>query len=85
LPMGNRGTIDAVIATHAVVMDGTARVLWVSEGPHLMGRFIRFDLAKLLEIYSSLAQRRPRLDEFRRPQQTPDIIRAEFCCHDVEP
>jgi hypothetical protein len=48
VPLGNRGTIDAVIATHAVVMDGTAKVLWVSEGPHLMGRFIRFDLGRLL-------------------------------------
>ncbi|MFO0618278.1 MAG: C45 family peptidase [Polyangiaceae bacterium] len=47
--LGNRGTIDAIIATHAVVMDGTARVIWVSEGPHLMGRFIRFDLGKLLD------------------------------------
>jgi isopenicillin-N N-acyltransferase-like protein len=48
-PLGNRGTIDAIIATHAVVMDGTAKVIWVSEGPHLMGRFIRFDLGKLLD------------------------------------
>lgn len=48
-PLGNRGTIDAIIATHAVVMDGTAKVVWVSEGPHLMGRFIRFDLGTLLD------------------------------------
>jgi len=48
-PLGNRGVIDAVIATHAVVMDSTASVLWVSEGPHLMGRFVRFDLAHLLD------------------------------------
>jgi len=49
LPLGHRRTIDAVIATHAVVMDATARVMWVSEGPHLLGRFIRFDLARLLD------------------------------------
>lgn len=48
LPIGNRTTLDAVIATHAVVMDSTDKVLWVSEGPHLMGRFIRFDLKELL-------------------------------------
>ncbi|KYF80112.1 hypothetical protein BE17_47500 [Sorangium cellulosum] len=30
-------------------MDATARVLWVSEGPHLAGRFLRFDLARLLD------------------------------------
>ncbi|MBK8256674.1 MAG: hypothetical protein IPK82_28885 [Polyangiaceae bacterium] len=48
LPLGDRRTLDALIATHAVVMDATAKVLWVSEGPHLVGRFIKFDLAKLL-------------------------------------
>jgi hypothetical protein len=47
--LGDRSTIDAVIATHGVVMDTTAKVLWVSEGPHLMGRFVRFDLASLLD------------------------------------
>ncbi|KYF91282.1 hypothetical protein BE18_35750 [Sorangium cellulosum] len=30
-------------------MDATARVLWVSEGPHLAGRFLRFDLSRLLD------------------------------------
>ncbi|MGK4002211.1 C45 family peptidase [Sorangium sp. So ce1036] len=49
LPLGDRRAIDALIATHAVVMDATARVLWVSEGPHLVGRFLRFDLARLLD------------------------------------
>jgi isopenicillin-N N-acyltransferase-like protein len=49
LPLGHRRTIDAMIATHSVVMDSTARVMWVSEGPHLLGRFIRFDLARLLD------------------------------------
>jgi isopenicillin-N N-acyltransferase like protein len=49
MPLGHRRTIDAMIATHGVVMDSTARVMWVSEGPHLLGRFIRFDLARLLD------------------------------------
>ncbi len=49
LPVGHRRAIDALIATHAVVMDTTARALWVSEGPHLLGRFVRFDVARLLE------------------------------------
>jgi hypothetical protein len=48
LPAGDRRAIDALIATHGVLMDTTARVMWVSEGPHLLGRFIRFDIAKLL-------------------------------------
>jgi hypothetical protein len=58
LALGNRRTIDALIATHSVVMDATARALWVSEGPHLVGRYLRFDLGKLLaEGYT------PRSDE----------------------
>jgi isopenicillin-N N-acyltransferase-like protein len=49
LPLGHRSSLDALIATHAVVMDSTDRVLWVSEGPHLMGQFVRFDLKRLLD------------------------------------
>lgn len=49
LPLGDRWAIDALIATHGVVMDTTARSLWVSEGPHLAGRFLRFDLVRLLD------------------------------------
>jgi hypothetical protein len=30
-------------------MDVTARVIWVSEGPHLAGRYLRFDVGKLLD------------------------------------
>lgn len=48
LPIGDRRAIDAIIATHGVVMDTTARALWVSEYPHLLGRFVRFDLRYLL-------------------------------------
>lgn len=49
LELGDRRAIDAMIATHAVVMDATRRALWVSEGPHLLGRFVRFDLERLLD------------------------------------
>jgi isopenicillin-N N-acyltransferase like protein len=48
LELGDRRAIDALIATHGVVMDATARTLWVSESPHLLGRFVAFDLRKLL-------------------------------------
>jgi isopenicillin-N N-acyltransferase like protein len=49
LELGDRRAIDALIATPGVVMDATARALWVSEGPHLAGRFLRFDLRRLLD------------------------------------
>lgn len=48
LPLGDRRAIDALIATHGVVMDTGRRVLWVSEAPHLLGRFVAFDLTKML-------------------------------------
>ncbi|HEX8791802.1 MAG TPA: C45 family peptidase [Polyangiaceae bacterium] len=41
---GDRRSIDALIATHGVVADTTARVLYVSLGPHLSGRFVGIDL-----------------------------------------
>jgi hypothetical protein len=43
-PRGDRRSIDALIATHGVVADTTARVLYVSVGPHLSGRFVGIDL-----------------------------------------
>ncbi len=44
LPLGSRDAIDALIATHGVVMSLRERILWVSEAPHLLGRFVPFDL-----------------------------------------
>jgi isopenicillin-N N-acyltransferase like protein len=46
--LGDRRAIDALIAAHGVVMNTTRRVLWVSEGPRLLGRFVSFDLGRLL-------------------------------------
>jgi hypothetical protein len=44
LELGDRRAVDALIATHAVVMETAARRLWVSEAPHMLGRFLAFDL-----------------------------------------
>ena len=48
LGLGNRNTLDAIIATHSVVVDATSLVLWVSEGPHCLGKYRAFDLRKEL-------------------------------------
>jgi len=48
LELGDRRAIDALIAAHGVVMNTSQRVLWVSEEPHLLGRFLAFDLRRLL-------------------------------------
>jgi isopenicillin-N N-acyltransferase like protein len=47
LPLGDRRAIDALIATHAVVMETATHRLWVSEAPHALGRFVAFDLDAL--------------------------------------
>jgi isopenicillin-N N-acyltransferase like protein len=49
LPLGDRRAIDALIATHGVIFDTAARTLWVSEAPHLLGRFVAFDLRRMLD------------------------------------
>jgi hypothetical protein len=46
-PLGDRRSIDALIATHGVIADVTDRVLWVSKGPHLSGELVRFDLKEV--------------------------------------
>lgn len=47
-PLGDRRALDSFIATHGVVFDLTARAAWVSEGPHLSGRFVKIDLTTLV-------------------------------------
>jgi isopenicillin-N N-acyltransferase-like protein len=49
LPLGDRRAIDALIATHGVIFDTASRTLWVSEAPHLLGRFVAFDLRRMLD------------------------------------
>ncbi len=51
LALGNAAPSTHSFATHSVVMDVTDWVLWVSEGPHLVGRYVRFDLGKLLAAH----------------------------------
>lgn len=48
LGLGNRNAIDNLHMTHAVVVDLTAMVLWVSEGPSALGRFRAIDLRHAL-------------------------------------
>lgn len=47
--LGDRRSIDALIATHGVVFDLTAKQAWVSEGPHLSGRFVKIDLSAIVQ------------------------------------
>lgn len=61
LPAGHRGAVDDPDAAHTVLLDASALVLWVGEGPGAAGRFRAFDLRHLLR------------DEGQRPAPPPDV------------
>ena len=48
LGLGNRNALDNLHLTHSVVIDVTAMVLWVAEGPSALGRFRAIDLRHAL-------------------------------------
>jgi hypothetical protein len=41
---GNRGALNALIATHATVMDLTDGIFWAASPPNQFGRFVAFDV-----------------------------------------
>jgi hypothetical protein len=41
---GHRATLNALIATHAVVMDLTEGIFWAASPPHQLGKFVAFDV-----------------------------------------
>lgn len=48
LGLGNHSAIENMKTTHSVIVDATAMVMWVSEGPSTLGRYQAFDLRHLL-------------------------------------
>ncbi len=62
LPLGNRSALDAMIATHSVIADLSARVLWVSEGPHTLGAYRAIDLAARVRDGAKAAEHEAGLD-----------------------
>jgi tetratricopeptide (TPR) repeat protein len=41
---GNRGALNAGIATHATIMDLTDGIFWAASPPHQLGAFVAFDV-----------------------------------------
>ncbi len=41
---GHRASLNAYIATHAVVMDLTSGIFWAAAPPHGLGKFVAFDV-----------------------------------------
>jgi tetratricopeptide (TPR) repeat protein len=42
--MGNAAAINPLIATHSVIVDATAGIVWVSAGPHQLGAYVPFSV-----------------------------------------
>ena len=77
LGLGNRNALDAIIATHSVVVDASALTIWVSSGPHAVGKYVGFDLKKEL-----LGQAQPTpADLPEDPLAQSDEFRAYVLAH----
>jgi len=50
LALGSRSAINPMIATHSVVAEVTAGVLWVSRGPHQLGEYDAYTIADFGEV-----------------------------------
>ena len=50
LALGSRSAINPMIATHSVVADVTAGVLWVSRGPHQLGEYDAYTIADFGDV-----------------------------------
>jgi hypothetical protein len=75
--LGDRRSIDALIATHGVVGDPTARILWVSAGPHLSGPFVKLDLRSLLADFSAARDAQTAAEPETMPADKTIPARAE--------
>jgi hypothetical protein len=52
---GHRGSLNAFIATHAVVMDLTAGIFWAASPPNGLGKFVAFDVNDFTNELPALA------------------------------
>jgi tetratricopeptide (TPR) repeat protein len=50
LALGSRSAINPMIATHSVVADVTAGVLWVSRGPHQLGEYDAYTITDFGDV-----------------------------------
>lgn len=72
LPPGHRHALNADIATHGVVIDASARRVWVSRYPKLAGGWVAFDLPAILAGALDGAEVLPA----DRPDRTLAVLRA---------
>jgi hypothetical protein len=74
---GNRGSLNALIATHATVMDLTDGIFWAASPPNQIGKFVAFDVQDFShEIPEKTVPADPMLDsgEFDRARQAREFL-----------
>jgi len=74
LALGNRGAINPCIATHSVVADVTAGILWVSRGPHQLGAYDAYTIANFGEPIAPTIPASPLLERYEALQEARALI-----------
>ncbi|HEV2691466.1 MAG TPA: C45 family autoproteolytic acyltransferase/hydrolase [Verrucomicrobiae bacterium] len=76
---GHRSTLNAFIATHAVVMDLTAGIFWAASPPNQLGKFVAFDVNDFTHELPELAVPADATlasGEFDRVKQAREFLKA---------
>lgn len=76
---GHRSTLNAFIATHAVVMDLTAGIFWAASPPNQLGKFVAFDVNDFNHELPELtvpADETLASGEFERVKQARQFLKA---------
>ncbi|HEY5297488.1 MAG TPA: C45 family peptidase [Verrucomicrobiae bacterium] len=74
---GNRGTLNAFIATHATVMDLTRNIFWAASPPNQLGKFVAFDVSDFSHELPALtvpADATLADGEYERAEQSKQIL-----------
>lgn len=74
LALGNRGAINPCIATHSVVADVTAGILWVSRGPHQLGAYDAYSIEKFGETVAPTIPASPLLKRYEALQKARALV-----------
>jgi hypothetical protein len=74
LALGNRGAINPCIATHSVVADVTAGILWVSRGPHQLGVYDAYSIERFGEAVAPAIPASPLLERYAALEEARALI-----------
>ncbi len=76
---GHRATLNALIATHATVMDLTDGIFWAAAPPHQLGRFVAFDVN---DFDHELPERGIAADAMLASSEYEQAEQARRCLHE---